>query len=285
MTDQAPVSPQDTEQSSPADKPAQPLLLLKAESLRKISDLEVIAGLPELVQHDIAVVSLDFTDLVVGGVFRNPEEAVKRLTSPQSKLLLALSKRGKRELVFCGLAHIPVVALIGHLVTDRQKVHVLDFHPSPGSQAWAWPGTGGDFPQLITQGFPQKVKAVNGDAVIRVSVTYQVSAEQTNAIVPNPVLSINLAVSEPVRDIITSEAQVRAYGHAFRQTLDKIARDFPGVKRVHLFYAGPVSLAFHLGQQISENIHPPVVVWNYHRGYDWGIDLAQALHSGDGVLY
>lgn len=54
----------------------------------------------------------------------------------------------------------------------------------------------------------------------------------------------------------------------------------PACRRVHLFYAGPMALAFHLGQQISENIHPPVVVWNYSRRYEWGIDLAAAV-SGE----
>jgi hypothetical protein len=42
-----------------------------------------------------------------------------------------------------------------------------------------------------------------------------------------------------------------------------------------------VSLAFHLGQQISENIHPPVIVWNYRReqGYNWAIDLLRACRG------
>jgi hypothetical protein len=54
---------------------------------------------------------------------------------------------------------------------------------------------------------------------------------------------------------------------------------------IHLFYAGPVSLAFHLGQQISENIHPPVIVWNYRReqGYNWAVDLLRACREEGGV--
>ena len=58
---------------------------------------------------------------------------------------------------------------------------------------------------------------------------------------------------------------------------DAITRFAPDCKRIHLLYAGPVSLGFHLGQQISANIHPPVLAWNFRRGtYDWGIDLAAA---------
>jgi hypothetical protein len=63
-----------------------------------------------------------------------------------------------------------------------------------------------------------------------------------------------------------------------KSRLDTVAARMSGCRCIHLFYAGPVSLAFHLGQQISENIHPPVIVWNYRReeGYNWAIALLRA---------
>lgn len=262
-----------------------PLLLLRAESLRHISSQEVIAGLPESLRaRDISSVELDFTDLMGAGVFRDPEEAVRRLTGSQSALLTALAQKADAEIVFCGLAHIPLVVLAGHVVTDRQKVYLMDYHPSPGSETWAWPTESGAFPELVAQGFPKKGRTTAGDAVVRMSISYLATAAQTAKVITSPVLSLDLRVPEPVRDIVKSEAQVRAYGQVFRQTMDRISRDFPGVQRVHLFYAGPVSLAFHIGQQISENIHPPVTVWNYHRAYDWGIDLEAAILTDEAVV-
>ncbi len=73
-----------------------------------------------------------------------------------------------------------------------------------------------------------------------------------------------------------SEEQVREYGRTFRRVLDLIAQRYSAVQRIHIFYAGPVALAFHLGQQISENIHPAVTVWNFRQEYSWGIDLSAA---------
>ncbi len=103
------------------------------------------------------------------------------------------------------------------------------------------------------------------------------AALDSSAAVPRSALEIDATVPEPARGIVRSEEQVRRYGNVFRQeVLDPIARLAPGVERVHVFYAGPVALAFHLGQQISENIHPTVVVWNYSRGYAWAVDLAAA---------
>jgi hypothetical protein len=45
-----------------------------------------------------------------------------------------------------------------------------------------------------------------------------------------------------------------------------------------------MSLAFHAGQQISENIHPPVTVWNFSRRYDWGIDLGKAVGGEPSIV-
>ena len=68
--------------------------------------------------------------------------------------------------------------------------------------------------------------------------------------------------------------------------IDTIAQQMPKCRRVHVFYAGPVSLAFHLGQQVSANIHPPVTAWNFRRGaYEWGIDLAAAAIGEGCVVY
>ncbi|MDQ3624877.1 MAG: SAVED domain-containing protein [Verrucomicrobiota bacterium] len=79
---------------------------------------------------------------------------------------------------------------------------------------------------------------------------------------------------------------MREYAAAFREVLDRLAAQMLGCGRVHLFYAGPVSLAFHLGQQISENIHPPVAVWNYRReeGCDWAVDLLRACRGEASIL-
>ena len=127
---------------------------------------------------------------------------------------------------------------------------------------------------------PEKVAFLAGDVVIRMSVSYPVNAMDTETLGLAARVRIDLSVPEPVRGVVRSEAQVRNYGRVFRETLDHLRKMMPACRRVHLFYAGPMALAFHVGQQISENIHPAVVVWNFSRGYEWGIDLAAAI-SGE----
>jgi len=69
--------------------------------------------------------------------------------------------------------------------------------------------------------------------------------------------------------------QLESYARVFRSVLDDIHNTDANIKRIHVFYAGPVSLAFRCGQLISPTIHPEVLIYNYFihdvPRYKWGI--------------
>ena len=262
-------------------------LILCAQSLRPIAAHELLSILEEESNlSSVEVVSLDFTDLVANGVFTAPEIVAQRLTSPQGLLYAALARRGEAEFAFHGLVHIPIAFLVGHLVTDRQPVRLFDFHP--GLETWAWPAMQETMPPLEIRGVPEQIFRRKGAVVVRISISYTVTALQTRTVFPRAAFEVDLSVPEPKRGVVRSEEQVREYGRSFRHVLDLIAQRCPSVQHIHVFYAGPVALAFHLGQQISENIHPAVTVWNFRQQYSWGINLATAslgekciVHSQD----
>jgi 5'-methylthioadenosine/S-adenosylhomocysteine nucleosidase len=263
-----------------------PLIILCAQSLRPIATREILDILgKESKSRPIETVALDFTDLVSGGIFTNPEVAAQRLTSPQEPLYIALARRKEAEFAFHGLVHIPIAFLIGHLITDRQPVRLFDFHPGQGLETWVWPKQEEVIPLLEVRGAPEQLLRRKGVAVIRISISYTVTAAQSRSVFPHTAIEVDLSVPDPVRGVVRSEEQVRAYGRTFRSVLDLIAQRCPSVQHIHIFYAGPVALAFHLGQQISENIHPAVTVWNFHQKYSWGINLAAASLGGPCVVH
>jgi nucleoside phosphorylase len=280
-----PISPLD---AKPEMGKNAPLIVIRAQSLRPIAADELLGAFDEgLKGRDIETVSLDFTDLVNGDSLSDPEEAVRRLISPQGVLFGALARRGDAEMVFHGLVHIPLAVVAGHFVTDRQRVRMFDYHPDVDSGTWEWPVHGDkEFPHLEVSGLPKRKVNGEGDAVVRMSVSYQVSQPQTRAVVAAPGLEVDMSLPDPKRSVVQSEAQTRSYGREFRRVIDVIAQQAPACRRLHLFYSGPVSLAFHLGQQISANIHPPVTVWNFRRGvYGWGLDLAAAAIGESCAVY
>jgi nucleoside phosphorylase len=280
-----PISPLE---AKPQEGKTAPLIVMRAQSLRPIAPDELLAAVGnDFKGRDVETVSLDFTDLVQGDALADPEEAARRLINPQGVLFGALARRGDAEMVFHGLVHIPVVVLAGHLVTDRQRVRMFDFHPNVGIGSWVWPqGDDTQFPPLEVRGLPKRKVNRPGDVVVRVSVSYEINTPQTRLNVPDAILEIDMSVPKPERGIVRSEEQTRAYGREFRHVIDQVAQQLRYCRRLHLFYAGPVSLAFHLGQQISANIHPRVTVWNFRGGrYEWAIDLSAAAAGEGCVVY
>ena len=267
--------------------------LLRLQSLRVILPDEVLPALPEgLRPGERDNYSLDFTDLMSGADrdLVSPEKAVERMVTTGSPLLELLGRAAGSDLVVHGLVHIPLAVLAGHLVSDRLPTHLFDFHPSPGTGDWRWPEVDGGYPELDLT-WKKRPRRMHGpdEVIMRVSVSYPTSESNAVRVVPRRGTRVALELPTPKRCVVRSEKQVRDYGKVFRTVLDRIASELPDCNRVHLFYAGPVALAFHLGQQVSENIHPPVVVWNFRLqagGYNWGIDLARATRGeADAVIH
>jgi len=264
-------------------KPFQPtaeqrsLLVLCAQSLRPIAPDEILDALHQKPDPSPTIenITLNFTDLVVHENITDPKQAVQRLIDPQGALYQALRRRGEIAMAFHGLVHIPLAFLAGYLVTDRLPVRLFDFHPD--LQTWIWPNRWETWPPLEIRDAAESRGRRRGNAVIRISASYVVTPEQTRGVIPRPSFELDLTVPHPERSIVSSEEQVRTYGSIFRQVLDRLAQQSPAFENIHIFYAGPVALAFHFGQQISANIHPAITVWNFHRGYNWGINLAAAM--------
>lgn len=281
-----PVEPVSLQELS-AESDESPLFVLCLQSLRLISADELPPSLPPTLKHrEIEVLSLDFTDLVqeVDGL-PCPQKAAQRLTDPAEELTAALARRRDAQLVFHGLAHIPLAVLTGKMVTDRQPVLLFDYHPSATPPSWRWPN-GYEYPQMEIYGAPKQEISTLGIVFLRVSVSYRVETRHTGRIGLQPLLEIDLRVPQPVQGIVRSQKQVSEYGREFRRILDLISDKITNCEAIHLFYAGPVALAFHLGQQISGNIHPNVVVWNFRgQQFEWGIDINEAVRCKPCIIW
>lgn len=264
--------------SSTAEGTGRPLLILCAQSLRTIGSEEVLEALaPEDKRRPREFISLDLTDLVAERVVRDPEEAARRLADPAGRLMAALERRADADFAFMGLCHIPFAMLAGHLASDRQPVGLYDYHPTV-SNTWVWPDdASAPFPDISATGTEALTSSAR-EVILTVSTSYAVNGDAARAVTLGGTPVIDLTVASPERGLVRSAAQVSAYGRTFRRVVDLIATRSPRCQVIHVCYAGPMALAFHVGQLISENIHPPVVAWNYRQseGYEWGIHLSAA---------
>jgi nucleoside phosphorylase len=255
-----------------------PFRALRAESMSRIHpagprDVLLSSGATKV--EDAPIDLMQFSG--IGGQLANVTGAVKTLTDPDGALRQAAGRADVAELAFAAHMHIPLVVLAGAIVTERVPVRLLDFHSAEGMHPWRWPADDTYvLPDLKVQ---QIVNDGGADlAFVRISISYPISDEQTNGIFDLPRYETNLRLENPTRGIVRSEAQARQYARVVRTILDDLANSDPCPSAIHLFYAGPISVAFAIGQQYSTSIHPRVIVWNYHDGkYDWSLDLKEAL--------
>lgn len=171
---------------------------------------------------------------------------------------------------YYGIVHVPFQFLAGYMFSSFISVNLFELNRSNGK--WI---------TLSDSDGPSLSAAANitgdlsaQDVAIRIGISYAVLPDQIAAVMPSDFADVSLTIGSPRIDAITTYRQVRELCSMFRSLLDD-----PRVrgKNKHIFYAGPVSLGFALGQRISSTIHGQVNVYNFNANspvkYPWSLRL------------
>lgn len=260
------------------------LIAIRHQSMEPIPTKAILESLPlEFGKLDIKELTVDQTDLYVDGRLIDPLEAVRRQADLVQQINnLQISYPGA-EIAYYGIAHIPLLFLAGYQLSNKSHIHLFE-HNRQTAQWNQLQGTESGPQFELEEPFPSSSFA-QGDVVVRISLSYEVTLDAIEGLVPSPITSLHLRVAQPMIDIVTSERQVEEYSSAFRKLLDEIHSRFPNTQKIHLFYSGPATLAFNFGRQISKTIHPRIIVYNYFAkdtpSYSWGLDITREIDSED----
>ena len=254
------------------------LIAVRHQSMEQIPTKAILSALPPHLQGcDYTEIVIDQCDLFQNGRLIDPQEAALRQRDVEKQVTALLVQHPETHLAYYAIAHIPLLFLAGYTLSHRRAL--LHFAEDRYTRSWDRLQRGGVAPALRLSGLPSAVVWEQGDVVIRISVSYRVLEEAIAEIVAAPLASLELSLAQPQLDVVTSEQQLRDYTQAFRQMMDQVHELLPRATCIHVFYAGPPSLAFCCGQQISKTIHPRIVVYNYFGKdvprYSWGLDITQ----------
>lgn len=116
----------------------------------------------------------------------------------------------------------------------------------------------------------------SGPLVLGISITHDVSAQIDKDIpelrISKPIAKIYIKPKRGVgHDAIQPSEHHRALIE-FRQVIDSMKYLWPNTTGIHLFYAGPASMAFLLGQRINMNVHYPISFYNFRAKYSHVFD-------------
>lgn len=257
------------------------LIAIRHQSMESIPPKAISKFLPqELEASNIEELVIDQTNLYIDGRLIEPLEAAKLQRELTQRLNEMLNDYPTSEVAYYGIAHIPLAFLAGSQLL-RKPLHLFEHNRQ--TNQWDQLQMGGDYPDIKLEGLPACTDFTSGDVVVRISISYTITPEAIEGIVPTPIASLHLRLEQPTRDIVTSEKQIIEYSKVFCDMLDGIRHKLPNTERVHLFYAGPVTLAFSLGRLIRKTIHPNIIIYNHSSKdvprYAWGLEVTSNIES------
>jgi len=220
---------------------------------------------------------LDETNSFHMGIPKDLDGLVRRQSRIPSRITRAVANDADAIINYFGLAHIPLLFHLGYKLTNKRQVRFFEWERYSGG--WNPLQEQGTYDLLQIENLPTHTLNSAGDVILRISISNSIELEDVLPVVTESISSIHIASTVKKRDLVTNSQQVWDYGKQFRQVLDTIHELIPNRGAIHVFYAGPVSLAVYLGQMIHPGVDRNVFVHNYTPAhaprYSWRLEVTQ----------
>ncbi len=257
------------------------LLLIRHQSLNPLVSDAVRDDLPDYLRSlKFTEIAIDLAHLFRDGRLIDPVEAVNTQQKITSEIQHLCRNNANLEIAYYGIAHIPLVFLLGYQLNLRKSIHIFEHNRQ--NNKWNLLQDANSYPDLIIK---KAASSVGTDAIIRFGISYPIPDSDVTQVMPASKLIVDLALPTPTPDAIRNVDQLENYARNFRSILDDIHNTDADIRRIHVFYAGPVSLAFRCGQLISPTIHPKIAIYNYCvqdiPKYKWGIQVNVPYTASD----
>lgn len=238
------------------------LIILIHNVLENISHDEIISALPES-YHTLDMQKVPITPAKAQlGEMRN--FYLESLKLEQEKIYEAevkplLDKYPDYQVVYFGLAPVPLAIHLGHKIGSLRKVEVYQKHHL--HKDWIWRDT--EKVEIMVNGEPKDIVKNSKDVILRTGTRFRIDESETTKLISQASKEIEFYPAKLGQDIFSSSEELEVYASCFGGTLDSISTFLPDCPAIHLFAALPVGLAFLLGQQISPNAHTKVHVYQF----------------------
>ncbi|MCM3567568.1 SAVED domain-containing protein [Neobacillus mesonae] len=207
----------------------------------------------------------------------NLRHALREQEKTVTKILQRVDGNNDIELSYWGLAHIPLLFLLGYQIADKSNSSFYEWNQNQ----LRWEKVKDKqtiYPTLKIEknNSKQGVDETN-EVVVKIGITYPVNDADLNGLDLDNFNSYYLHLEHPHRNAIVCMEQLNQYQKQFRQLLDEINQTYPQLKKIHLLYSGQPSLAYRLGSAISPRMDKEIWVYNYvgisYPKYNWTINL------------
>ncbi|MCW2249226.1 hypothetical protein M2352_004886 [Azospirillum fermentarium] len=263
-----------------AAKPASTLIAIRHQSQEALGSQLTAGDLPaSLGNAAILPLDVDQSSFYLDGRVHDVAGAVRVQERLRSKVEGMVVAHPGAEVAYYGIAHIPFAFLAGAELSTKPRIQLFEL--DRGSGRWRWVDAVAPGDDLGVTTAAQDSGEGTRDVAIRIAVSFPVPEADVAEALGRPFHDRLITVAAPARDIIHTTAQIEAVCKAFDRVLDELHNNLPKDVRVHVFYAGPVSLAFSLGRRVTRTIHHRIRVHNFEGRstpkYAWSLDVSGGL--------
>lgn len=232
---------------------AMPIYADEIEAAISSADVEAGWDLVEIVPDRISIADfykINWADLEA----KQEQQIIERL-------LPAITNR--RRIAYFGFGPLPAAVHLGRRLYGY-KVDV--YQRNHKTHAWAWSTSENTSTTAIMKPLdvPEQGSSDAGDLVLRVSITHPIGRTATKDVVSNPLAEMDVTTQKPSDDVLANKAAFDEALTSIQEALRHLHRLFPKACALHLFFAGPLSLAFQISATLNPTIFPTVVTYQYH---------------------
>lgn len=203
-------------------------------------------------------------------------EHIKYAINRQDKFIEEFKKSidNKQDYGYMGIAHTPLILRLGMKIGDEIRIRL--FHKKRNSQYFEALTNDTEYEPITI--FKQVININSRELIVGLSTTYEIKDEELKVLNPDNKNILIFSTLELDADIIVSRKQVDYYSKYVFKEVRKLVKD-NNIDKIHMVLSTSVAMTFALGQEISLNNDPHIIIYNYDRNdvrkYTWGIDLSK----------
>ncbi|KTF59870.1 MULTISPECIES: SAVED domain-containing protein [Bacillus amyloliquefaciens group] len=259
--------------------------LQKTKQVARVEHVSIevadFSRIPNEKNTTIAVYKIDQAD----SMKHLSEMGINNALFTQKKIVNSILNRYQYEDIrpevvdYYGLAHIPFTILLGYQIADKVKIGFHEWNQNKGDWVEIKNNMESYQKLILDKNQIQNPRDVS-EIILKVGMTTSVEDDHLSGLGLDGLDTYNLRLENPGRNHIVSLQQLQEYKVKVRDTLDKINRAYPNLKKIHLFYSGQMSFAYCLGSTFSPRMDPQIFVYNHVFGgyprYNWVLPLKKA---------
>lgn len=164
------------------------------------------------------------------------------------------------------LAPVSACLTLGHLLTNRPRVRLFQFHRH--TQSWRWPAEQTKDVVVKVRGLPSKPRKGCGHVVVCFHLSASIQNAHIAPVRKGAIGVVHVLAQNPSTAWLRASSQLDELGSLSSELFESLPRKFPNAAAWHLLYAGPAPGAVKVGQQLSPTMIPPVHLYEFRATAD-----------------